>query len=168
MPGTPGALVQSAKNGFAGKPGPMCHDAVLEWLQASGYVPVDAHTHLFEIGKDRSSVYASILVNETDPRITTMAGLNNLPPGTIIGFWKNKKLMHSIITLGYNMLAGANNAGIFDPKGIIPKIHNNLHAIFLTSQIGWNAHNSTVGMDEYKMYFQAAPEIARRIISKTG
>lgn len=165
MPGTPKALVAAAKQKFAGRTGPMCHDAVLEWMQDAGYVPSDCHANLFTVGQDRSSVFARILVRESDPRVMTLKTLNELPEGTIIGFWKDKKLMHSIITLGNRMVAGANNAGIFssDPTVAIPMIHENLRAIFLTSQIGWNAEDSTVGLDRYKMHFQAAPEIARRI-----
>lgn len=165
MPGTPKGLVAAAKQKFAGRTGIMCHDAVLEWLQDAGYVPSDAHNGLFTAGKDRSSVFAQILVREDDPRVMTMKTLNELPEGTIIGFWKDKKLMHSIITLGSRMLAGANNAGIFssDQTVAIPKIHENLRAMFLTSQIGWNEADSTVGRDRYTMHFQAAPEIARRI-----
>ncbi|MEM9031106.1 MAG: hypothetical protein AAGB18_00540 [Pseudomonadota bacterium] len=165
MPGTPKALVAAAKQKFAGRTGPMCHDAVLEWMQDAGYVETDRHKSLFTLGKDRSSVFAKILVSEADPRIMTMKTLNELPEGTIIGFWKDKKLMHSIITLGNRMLAGANNAGIFtaDTKVNLPKIYENLRSLFLTSQIGWNEEDSTVGLDRYKMHFQAAPEIAKRI-----
>ncbi len=165
MPGTPKGLVAAAKQKFAGRTGPMCHDAVLEWMQDAGYVPSDAHTGLFKSGRDRSAIYAQVLVSESDPRILTMKTLNELPEGTIIGFWKDKKLMHSVITLGNRMLAGANNAGIFsaDKSVAIPKIYENLRAMFLTSQIGWNESDSTVGLDRYAMHFQAAPEIAKRI-----
>ena len=169
MPGTTKAMIHAAKQKFSGRTGPMCHDAVLEWMQDGGYVPIDVHTKLFT-GGDRSSVFAQILVRESDPRILTMKTLNELPEGTIIGFWKDKKLMHSVITIGSAMLAGANKAGIFsaDPNVPLPKIYENLRSLFLTSQIGWNAEDSTVGLDRYRMHFQAAPEIANRITGAAG
>ena len=148
----------------------MCHDAVMEWLQASGYVANGIHTSIFGLG-DRSAVYATILVNSNDTRITTMDQLNQLTGGMIIGFWSDNKLQHSIITLGDRILAGANNAGIFaipDEGKDFPKIHNNLFSIFLTSQIAWDAGSRTVGGSNYTMHYASPDVIAGRINGAAG
>ena len=167
MPGTAGGLIQAAKNSFIMRSGPMCHDAVFEWLQNAGYVDGNAHRQVFGIG-DRSSIFAEIMVSETDPIVTSLDHFAQLPGGTIIGFWKDKKIMHSVITLGNRMLAGANNAGIFDPAGKIPKVHDNLRSLFLLSQIKWHPHNATAGMDGFTTHYQTADVIAARINAKAN
>lgn len=165
MPGTPRALAQTALRGFNAAFGPTCHDAVLEWLEAAEYVPNDAHTRLFAgVVGSRPNVYAEVLVKSSDPRIMTLAGFNQLPMGTIIGFYKDGGLMHSLLVADHTILVGANNAGVWDPAAAkFPKVNDNLHAIFLTNQLLWNAEDSTCGRSRYKAHFQAPPEIARRI-----
>ena len=163
MPGTPQALASAARNAFTKRTGTTCHDAVLEWLEDSEYVPNNAHERLFADVGGRPPIYGQILVSYSDPRVMTIAGANALPMGTIIGFWGEGELKHSIIVVSPTILAGANNTGVWDPDAAaFPIISLNLRAIFLTSQLMWSP-NSTVGKAGYTMHYQAPREVADRI-----
>lgn len=165
MAGTPRALVQTALRGFTASTGVTCHDAILEWLEGSEYVPSDAHVRLFPLGSQRPLIYAQVLARASDPRIMTITGLNQLPLGTIIGFYLGAELKHSVLVAGTGILVGANNAGVWNPRSeTFPRVNNNLHAIFLTSQLLWNLEDSTVGEYRYVIHYQAPREIADRIL----
>jgi hypothetical protein len=163
MPGDRNSLVRTALQGFTGRTGVTCHDAVLEWLENAGYVPLGTSTRLFGQGLvQRPVVYSQILVRADDLRAMSLADVNDLPKGEVIGFWGEGQLKHSVLVAERGILVGANNGGVLNPSGPIPRVNINLHAIFQTSQLLWNG-NSTVGAGQYELCSAAPDVVAQRI-----
>lgn len=172
MPGSRAALALAAKQGFTARYGISCHHAVLEWLVAAGYV--DGSLDVQRLGLDQPGIQAprifeQVLVSATDAQAYQVDDANRLRQGQIIGFWRDGSLMHSAVILELGgLMAGANNAGVFDPhQAALPRIHQNLFAIFFARQMDWRA-GGKIGQEMYTLHHCSPRVVMNRIAAYTG
>lgn len=177
MPGTRLRLAQAAERRFTERHGPICHDAVVEWLEDAGYITpqqiTDAGLGAGAGGGEGAGVGGAAVKPHDDflvqpdaaNRVVSADACRALAQGSILGFYQQNqqggagRLQHSMVVIGNGFYGGANNAGVISltvPR--LPTIGANLHAVLNDSQMGW-AHNM---VRDYQVYCEAPDTVAAR------